>query len=158
MQLSNEARLRMRAHEKPMMKYYNDGGGNSGHCTWGIGILVHRGPCTAEELARSVTEAQVNAEFTSRVNEAERTVTRRVKVDLTQDQFDALVSYTFNRGSGGTTDVFNSLNAGNFDGAAEIISSTVFSSGMKNGKKVMIKRGGLVARRAEESAPFRTKK
>lgn len=158
MQLSNEGRLRMRAHEKPMMKYYNDGGGNSGHCTWGIGILVHRGPCTAEELARPVTEAQVNAEFSVRVSEAERTVTRRVKVELTQEQFDALVSYTFNRGSGGTTDVFNSINAGNLDGAAEIISNTVFSTGMKNGKKVMIKRGGLVKRRAEESAPFRTKK
>jgi lysozyme len=158
MQLSNDARLRMRTHEKPMMKYYNDGGGNSGHCTWGIGILVHRGPCTAEELARPVTEAQVDAEFSVRVNEAERTVTRRVKVELTQDQFDALVSYTFNRGSGGSTEVFNSLNAGDFDGAAEIMSATVFSTGMKNGKKVLIKRAGLVSRRAEESAPFRTKK
>jgi hypothetical protein len=35
--------------------YYNDMGGNRGNCSYGIGILAHRGACTEEELQRPLT-------------------------------------------------------------------------------------------------------
>lgn len=129
-----------------------------GNCWWGIGILEHHGPCIAEDLARPVSVGQVEAEFSSRVQEAERTVERRVTVDLTQEQFDALVSFTFNRGSTGATPVFDLLNAGDFDGAADRISSEIDGRTKKKGKTVMVLLKVLVSRRKEESAPFREKK
>ncbi|NHZ36430.1 lysozyme [Massilia rubra] len=158
MKISNMARVKMRQHEKVVMRYYDDMGPGRGNCSWGIGILEHRGPCTAEELARPVTVGQVEAEFSSRVQEAERTVERRVTVDLTEEQFDALVSFTFNRGSTGATPVFDLLNAGDFDGAADRISSEIYGRTKKKGKSVMVLLKGLVSRRKEESAPFREKK
>ncbi|MET3132848.1 lysozyme [Oxalobacteraceae bacterium GrIS 1.11] len=158
MQMSSVARLNMRQQEKPIMKYYDDMGPGRGNCSWGIGILEHRGPCSAAELARTVTEGQVESEFSSRVREAERTVERKVTADLTQKQFDALVSYTYNRGSGGAAPVYDLLNAGDFDGAAKAISSAIYGRSKKNGKVVMVLLRGLIPRRAEESAPFRKEK
>lgn len=54
MKMSPEARARMRATEKAVYRYYNDMGKNKGHCTWGVGILAHKGVCTAEELKKKV--------------------------------------------------------------------------------------------------------
>lgn len=156
MRMSNVARLNMGRQEKPVMKYYDDMGPGRGNCSWGIGILEHRGPCTDEELARPVTEGKVESEFSSRISEAERAVEKKVKVELTQKQFDALVSYTYNRGISGANPVFDLLNAGNFDGAAQRISSEIYGRTKRNGKSIKILLRGLIPRRAEESAPFRT--
>jgi lysozyme len=78
-----------------------------------------------------------------------------VKVSLTQAQFDALVSYTFNRGPGGAHKAFKLINAGEFDKAASEIASHVTATVKKKGKRVAVVARGLYARRAEESAPFR---
>jgi len=66
MKMSPEARVRMRATEKAVYRYYNDMGKNKGHCTWGAGILAHKGVCTAEELARKVDAKMVDQEFERR--------------------------------------------------------------------------------------------
>ena len=99
MKMSSEARARMRRLERDVFKYYDDMGAGKGNCTWGPGILAHRRPCTKEELARPVSAAAVEAEFARRVMEAEAGVIRMVRVaKLPQDQFDALVSLTYNAG------------------------------------------------------------
>lgn len=149
--MSTIGKLRLQNHEKKMMRYYDDMGPGKGNCTVGIGHLVHRNPCTAEELATKVTEKDVMRYFDSDVKIAESAVNRNVKVPLTQEQFDALVSYTFNRGARGAHKAFELINAGKFDKAAAEISSHVTVSV----KKKATRAGGLVARRAEESAPFR---
>jgi lysozyme len=101
--MSADARTRMRRREVDVFNYYDDGGPGKGHCTWGAGILAHRGPCTKEELARPVSQAEVDAEFSRRVAKAEREVRRNVsKQPLNQDQFDALVSLTYNAGARGS--------------------------------------------------------
>jgi lysozyme len=155
MYMSSIARLKMQNREKKMMKYYDDLGPGKGNCSWGIGMKEHRGPCTAEELSRKVTEEQVATGFGQRVRDAERAVERNVKVQLTQAQFDALVSLTFNRGPTGAFHAYELLNAGDFDGAANWIATLTSSKVKKKGHWVSVLVPGLIPRRAEESAPFR---
>jgi lysozyme len=153
--MSSVGKLRLQNREKKMVRYYDDMGPGKGNCTMGYGHLVHRSPCSAEELTTKVTEQDVMGGFGSDVQVAESVVNRNVKVALTQAQFDALVSYTFNRGPGGAHKVFKLVNDGDFDDAAAEISSHVMVTVKKKGKRVATIARGLYERRAEESAPFR---
>lgn len=155
MYMSTVARLNMRHREKKRMEYYDDGGPGRGHCTWGIGTLAHRGPCRPAELLKEVTDSQIESVFDLRVKDAERAVTRHVHVELSQGQYDALVSFTYNRGASGSAPVYALLNAGNFQGAANRISGEIYSIQLQKGKKVRVLLRGLIPRRTEESAPFR---
>jgi peptidoglycan hydrolase-like protein with peptidoglycan-binding domain len=76
-------------------------------------------------------------------------VRARVSVPLTQNQFDALVSFTFNVGAGafGGSTLLKRLNAGDYAGGAD-----EFGKWTKSGGKVF---AGLVRRRTEEAALFR---
>lgn len=155
MYMSTEARLNVRHTEKKMMKYYDDGGHGRGNCTWGIGTLAHKGPCTANELARTVTEVDIESEFLSRLRIAERGVERNVKVELTPAQFDALVSLAYNAGVPGSYRVYKRLNAGDFEGAATEIASMTYGHERRKGKRIPVYYPGLAVRRAQEAAPFR---
>ena len=78
----------------------------------------------------------------------ERDVSRLVKVSLTQGQFDALVSFTYNLGarSLSTSTLLRKLNAGDYAGAAD-----QFLRWNKAGGKVL---NGLTRRREAERALF----
>lgn len=78
----------------------------------------------------------------------ESDVSRLVKVGLTQGQFDALVSFTYNLGarSLSTSTLLRKLNAGDYAGAAD-----EFMRWNKAGGKVM---NGLTRRREAERALF----
>ncbi len=82
---------------------------------------------------------------------AESVVNRLVKVPLTQGQYDALVSFTFNLGAGNLmkSTLLRLLNAGDYAGAAG-----QFERWVKSGGKVT---AGLVKRRKEEKEMFLTK-
>lgn len=151
MKMSPEARARMRRRERDVFNYYDDMGPGKGNCTWGPGILAHKGLCTKEELASPVSAAAVEAEFARRVADAEAGVVHHVrKQKLPQDQFDALVSLAFNAGVWGSHRVYALVESGRpAEAAAEIRTMT---SAHVNGKKVLAR--GLISRRAEESAPF----
>lgn len=155
MHMSAEAKARMRATEKAVYRYYNDMGKNKGNCTWGAGILAHKGVCSAEELAQKVSTTQVDQEFERRVAAAERAVRRNISVALSQAQFDSLCSLTFNSGPTGASDTYDFVNKGDFAGAAANISKLIKVSVVQNGKKKLVIAPGLIKRRAEESAPFR---
>ncbi|MGF2439217.1 lysozyme [Enterobacter ludwigii] len=75
-------------------------------------------------------------------------VSRLVKVGLTQEQFDALVSFTYNLGarSLSTSTLLRKLNAGDYAGAAD-----EFLRWNKAGGKVL---NGLTRRREAERALF----
>jgi lysozyme len=151
MNMSPEARARMRKREVDMYRYYDDGGPGRGHCTWGAGILAHRGTCTKEELARPVSKVEIDAEYTRRVAKAEREVRSNVrKQALSQEQFDALVSLTYNAGARGSRATYKLVEKGDFSGAAGNIRQMTRTT--IKGKKVVAR--GLISRRAEESAPF----
>lgn len=152
MRMSAPALEAMRHTEKVVLKYYNDMGRNKGNCTWGIGFYAHKGVCTPEELERKVTAPSIEIEYAKRVAEAERRVKVKVRVKLNQAQFDGLVSFTYNTANVTNERVYQALNDNNFQAAAERISEAI---------KVRVKgqfrlAPGLVKRRAEESAPFRT--
>ncbi|CZX20467.1 glycoside hydrolase family protein [Enterobacter kobei] len=78
----------------------------------------------------------------------ESDVSRLVKVGLTQGQFDALVSFTYNLGSRSlsTSTLLRKLNAGDYAGAAD-----EFLRWNKAGGKVL---NGLTRRREAERALF----
>ena len=78
----------------------------------------------------------------------ENDVSRLVKVDLTQGQFDALVSFTYNLGARplSTSTLLRKLNAGDYAGAAD-----EFLRWNKAGGKVL---NGLTRRREAERALF----
>ena len=149
--MSLEAKARMRSTERAVYKNYNDMGKNKGHCTWGAGILAHKGVCSEEELNRKVSASSVDIEFERRVSEAERAVQRNVVAELNQAQFDALVSFTYNAGMRGARDTFAYLNRGDFAGAASNMSTIIK---VKVGNKKVVA-PGLIRRRMEESEPFR---
>jgi GH24 family phage-related lysozyme (muramidase) len=155
MAMSSTARASMRATEKAVYRYYNDMGKNKGNCTWGVGILAHKGVCSEEELARNVSAQSVDSVFNQKVAEAEGIVRRGILVPLNQAQFDALCSLAFNAGRRNTTDTFGFVNRGDFSGAATNISKMTKVSIKKDGKKIHVIAPGLIKRRAEESAPFR---
>lgn len=94
--------------------------------------------------------------FDSRLRDAERAVERNVKVALTQEQLDALVSYVYNCGSRNSIPLYDKLNANDFAGAATMISGSIRSKQKdKRGKTIYVLMPGLIPRRARESAPFR---
>jgi GH24 family phage-related lysozyme (muramidase) len=127
-------------------------GPGKGNCTWGPGILAHRGPCSKDALKKPVSQAEVEAEFSRRVAKAEREVRSHVhKQALTQEQFDALVSLTYNAGARGSRSTYKLIEKGNMTGAAANIAMMIKTT--VNGEKVVAR--GLISRRAEESAPFR---
>ena len=98
------------------------------------------------------TWTECNEEFYKDMELFEKEVKRLVDVPLDQEQFDSLVSFTYNLGAGnlqkGT--LLKKLNAGDYDGAAD-----EFGKWNKAGGKVL---AGLTRRRASEENVFRDKK
>lgn len=119
---------------------YLDTGG-----VWTIGV-GHTGP----EVVRGVkaTPEQVNAWLAEDVKDAEDAVNKYVKVALTQNQFDALVSFVFNVGwyAFYKSTMLKLLNSGLYKEASE-----QFGRWVKDNGKVI---KGLVNRRAAEAALF----
>ena len=73
-----------------------------------------------ESFPKGIVEAQATEILLSDLREAEQTVERMVKATLTQGQFDALVDFVFNMGSGRlyASTLLTDLNANRFEEAA----------------------------------------
>jgi GH24 family phage-related lysozyme (muramidase) len=95
-----------------------------------------------------ITEAQAEQLLRKDVAWAEDAVRKNVDVPLSQGQFDALVSFTFNLGSGALqrSTLLKKLNAGDYAGAQAEFGRFVHAGG-----RVL---PGLVRRRADEAALF----
>jgi GH24 family phage-related lysozyme (muramidase) len=93
--------------------YYLD---PKGYCTWGTGQLVAKRACTAEEAARKVTPEEAQSTFNDSVAEHERYARIWVKDQkLTQAQFDALTSFSFNAGTAARKALCKLVNAGEYE-------------------------------------------
>jgi len=154
MQMSAAGMAALRQREGAVFRYYNDA---ANHCTYGVGTLAHHGPCTPEELRRPVSIAEVNAQLAARVRSTEQVVRQRVRNhQLTQAQFDALVSFTFNTGAAGARATLDAANRGAFREVATHMNSNIYVHPRDaSGRRLApVRLQGLVNRRREETAPF----
>ncbi|NUR06825.1 MAG: lysozyme [Nocardioidaceae bacterium] len=130
-------------------RLYND---PAGHCTIGYGHLVHRGPINGAEpqrFSRGITESQGRRLLREDARPAGEAVSSLVRVPLSQQQFDALCSFTYNLGAGNLrrSQLLKRLNAGEYDAVPEELSKWVNAGGREL--------PGLVRRRRAEGVLFR---
>lgn len=130
------------------LRAYQDGGG-----VWTIG-WGHTGPEVCDGLVW--TQEQADAALFADVQEAVEGVNRLVTVPLTQNEFDALVSFAFNAGTDidadtkaeglGDSTLLRKLNESDYDGAC-----AEFKKWNKDNGKIV---NGLTRRRAAEARLF----
>ena len=111
---------------------------------WTIGY----GHTHTTKQGQKITEAQADALLRKDITWAEKAVNNLVVVPLTQNQFDALVSFVFNVGEGafGTSTLLRLLNSKDYEGAAN-----QFLRWNKQKGKIL---NGLTKRREEERNLF----
>ena len=124
---------------------YNDG---VGVMTIGYGHAFRK----KDKHLKKITEEQAVEILKEDVSIAVKNVNNLVKVDITQNQFDALVSFAFNVGVGNlkNSTLLKKLNQGDYIGAADEFLR--WNKGRVNG--VMKEMKGLTRRRVAERALF----
>lgn len=126
----------------------------AGHATIGWGHLMHMGPVTEEDKKIVWTIERANDQLKVDTTFFERAVESAVRVPLNQNQFDALVDWTFNLGIGYLNEKecswLRELNRGNYPAVPELLKR--WNKGMQHGVKVELP--GLVTRRQKEAELF----
>lgn len=140
MKVSRSGIALIKAHEGLSLTAYNDPG------TGGEPITIGYGHTGGVELGERVTEEEAEDLLIGDLANAERAIKDLIEVPLSQDEFDALVSFTFNVGSGALRDstLRRRLNAG--EPKAQVFREEL-PRWNRGGNGVM---PGLVRRRAAE--------
>lgn len=144
MKISNVGVNLISSFEDTRLKAYDDG---VGVWTIGIGTTVYPNGVKVKQ-GDTCTLDQAKSYFKQDLAKFEKTVNDSVKVALTQNQFDALVSLTYNIGSSAfkSSTLLKKLNKGEYQGAADQFPAWKTAKG-----KVL---PGLVRRREAERALF----
>lgn len=131
--------------EKEILRVYND---PVGLRTYGVGHLVTPEERSKFPLGMKITKEFSQATLTKDLKRFENSVNSLVRVPLTQNQFDALVSFSLNVGEAafGRSTVLKRLNDKNYTGAANALMSWVRAGGKRL--------EGLVNRRKAEKELF----
>jgi lysozyme len=147
----------IKSHEQYRARAYDDarphyhfkvGDVPIGTLTIGYG---HTGPDVKPGMM--IDEAEAERLLRGDLREAERGVSNNVRVDLTQEQFDALVSFVFNTGEGNFKSSTLRKRINSRASLEEIqYQFRRWIYGRKNGRKVVF--GGLVRRREDEAIMF----
>ncbi len=114
----------------------------TGGAPWTIGY----GHTGGVQPGQTITRAQAEAYLKDDLSWAQDAVRRNVHVPINQNQFDALVSLTYNLGANGYPGLLAKLNAGDYKGAQQMFGEYVHAGGHEL--------PGLVNRRAKEAALF----
>ncbi len=145
MKVSDKCINMIKHHEGFVRKPYQD---PIGLWTVGVGHLIGDGKKLPKEWNKEFTDEEVDNILCEDLERFEIGIQRLTKVSLTQSQFDALVSFSFNVGLGNfqSSTLRSKLNRGDYEGA-----SNEFPKWRKAGGKIL---KGLVRRRADEKALF----
>lgn len=119
-----------------------------GYPTIGYGHLLSRVRWEALSKYPAITKAEASQLLLGDLNKAARGVSRLIRVPLSDEQFAALIDFSFNVGTGNLeiSTLRRLLNRQEYAAAAEQFSRWVFAAG--------VKLPGLVRRRAAERALF----
>jgi len=134
-------------------KLYND---PAGHCTVGYGTLVHKGNCDGRDseqpYVNGVSKEEATRLLASDLTEKQRAVKSAVKVPLSQNQYDALVSFAYNVGAGAfqSSTLLKLVNQGKYDAVPGELKK--WTKARRGGQLVDL--AGLIERRANEAALF----
>ena len=142
--ISDVGKNLIKSFEGKRLVSYDDGVG-----VWTIGYGTIKYPNgIAVKKGDKCTDAQADQYFDNDVARFEKAVNLLVKVPVTQNQFDALVSFAYNLGAAnlGQSTLLKKHNAKDYKGAA-----AEFPKWIKAGGKVM---QGLVKRRNAEMELF----
>jgi len=125
-----------------------EGKRNTAYLDTGNVVTVCYGHTATAKMGQRLSDATCDFLLKQDVRHAEAAVKRHVTVPVTQGQYDALVSFTFNLGEKqlANSTLLRKLNAGDCFGAAAQFDRWVYDNG------VIYK--GLVKRRANERAKF----
>ncbi len=145
--ISDEGLQAIADHEGFSPMIYKD---QAGYDTIGYGHKLH--PGETKQYKDGITREQAWKLLRQDVRAAEQAVRRNVTVPLHQNEFDALVSFTYNVGVGNLANstLLRQLNAGNYGAAADEFLR--WNKVTINGQKVVSP--GLVNRRAAERCMF----
>lgn len=147
MRTSNAGIALIKGHEGLRLDAYPDAGYGWARATIGYGHTSQAGPPNVTRGMR-ITEAEATEILRRDLARFEGYVNSSVHVPLTQPQFDALVSFTFNLGPGNLREstLLRKLNALDYKGAAD----EFLRWNKSNGKTLR----GLTKRREAERALF----
>lgn len=141
-----------------LVEYVDDAGLPTigvGHCLtkdeWRSGA-IHIGPASVV-WSLGLTQEQVDDLLAQDVVQAERAVSQ-VRVTLTQNQFDSLVSFVFNIGNGNflASTLLRQLNAGNYDAVPAQL--RLWNKSREPGTGKLVVNAKLVKRREDEAAQW----
>lgn len=143
---SDSLKAHIKAAEKLMLTAYLDAAGVP-TIGWGHTAGVAR----ADVGVRKITEARALALFEADLDIAENVVRRLVKVDLSPNQFDALVDFVFNVGAGNfaNSTLLSRLNDGDYAEVPAQLMRWTKARDPKTGK--LRELPGLVTRRSWEA-------
>ena len=150
MTTSPSAAAKIKGFESCRLSPYND---LSGNATVGWGHLLHKGPCTPDD--KPVSQEKADELFLSDLKtRAEVFIQKYVRVPLNQNQFDSLVSFTYNLGCGTLLNLVSDtgLNQGKYENVP--LHLVLYNKSHVNG--VLIPEPGLTRRRQWEAELFAT--
>lgn len=148
MRMSDAGTNLLRDKEGLRLKAYRDPGSSNGlpiTVGWGSTRHLNGAPFFENEV---ITKEYAERLFRNDISHAEKAVNTLVKVPLTQNEFDALVSFVYNVGETAfaKSTLLRLLNQGDYKGAAEQFDRWIYNDG-----KVM---DGLIRRRKAEKGWF----
>jgi lysozyme len=126
----------------------------AGVWTIGYGSTRYHDGRTVKPGDRLSEETQATALFSNTLNQYEEAVNECVKVPLTQNQFDALVSFTYNEGTYAlkNSTLLKKLNSKDYQGAADQLLAWNKITDPHTGQKITS--DTLKKRRLEEQSLF----
>lgn len=116
MTLSDHGEAIIKNFEGLRLNAYKD---STGVWTIGYGSTRYHDGKAVKPDDKLANEIQADALFRNTLNQYVKAVISKLKVPVTQNQFDALVSFTYNTGTASGKTLFAKLNAKDYLGAAD---------------------------------------